>query len=102
MTSNSSYISSPVAEQYLCSPFPFLSLFFQKEYSLQPKCPGGGGKPRSGGSGESSSLCSPGRERLGCLLTPSAAEPLAGKHGWDGGKKSWDVERSKMRRGGHK
>lgn len=31
-------------------------------------------------------------EGLGLLLTPDDAEPLAGKHGWDGGK-CWDVER---------
>jgi len=51
MTGNSSYVSSPVTE-YLCGPFPFLSLFFQKEYSLQPKCPSGSRKPGSHGSGE--------------------------------------------------
>lgn len=40
-------------------------------------------------------------EGLGLLLTLGAAEPLAGKRGWDGGK-YWDAERCKLWKGENK
>lgn len=102
-------VSFPVTEQYLRSPFPFLSLFFQKEYSLQPKCPSGSGKPGSGGSGECrqpglphAGLCEASWERLGLLFSPGAAETLGWKTRLEWGIQRWDVERSKMWRGENK